>query len=260
MILARSVLFFFSLTLVTLGFGLALALFGWFLPSARKEDLSNRWSAIILRLLKAICGLDYRVTGVENLPQQASIIMAKHQSTWETIALRHIVGGLQSWVLKRELMWVPVFGWALATMSPIAIDRKAGRRAVKQVIAQGIEYLRLGHHVIIFPEGTRTSPGEKRRYGVGGALLAEHSGISVIPIAHNAGVFWQRRSLRKLPGIIDVVVGPPIPVAGRRAQEIIAETYLVFELWFTIAGIYLLLTLSLSMAARVMEKRIAMAA
>lgn len=223
LVLLRSSLFFACFVVVTLTFGLILAIGGWVMPLAWKEGLSNTWSAVTLWLLKTICGLGYRIEGGENLPGTASIIMSKHQSAWETIALRHIVGGRQSWVLKRELMRVPVFGWALATMFPIAIDRKAGRKAVKQVIDQGKDYLSRGHHVIIFPEGTRTAPGTAGRYGIGGALLGQHSGVPVVPIAHNAGVFWRRRGLRKLPGTIDLVIGPAIPTEGRKAQAIITD-------------------------------------
>lgn len=223
MVLFRSLVFFFFFVLLTLIFGLVLAVLGWFIPNDWKEGISNTWSAIVLWLLKVICGLDYRVEGSENLPREPAIIMAKHQSAWETIALRHIVGGRQSWVLKRELMSVPVFGWALATMRPIAIDRKAGRKAVKQVIDQGTEYLQQGQHILIFPEGTRTAPGTPGRYGVGGGLLGQHSGVAVTPVAHNAGVFWRRRGLRKYPGTIDVVVGPPILTEGRKAQAIMKD-------------------------------------
>ena len=223
MLMLRSLAYFLFLVLSILVFGLPLALLGWLLPSAPKQAYSNAWSAANLWALGAICGLRYRVDGKEHLPDQPSIIMSKHQSTWETIALRHILGGQQSWVLKRELMWVPVFGWALATMYPIAINRKAGRRAVKQVLDQGLAYLERGHHIIIFPEGTRTAPGQKGRYGVGGALLAERSGAPVVPVAHNAGEFWKRRDLRKYPGTVDVVIGAPVPTAGRKAQEIMRD-------------------------------------
>jgi len=222
-VLFRSIVFFAGFVLITLLFGLTLAIGGWIMPLSWKEGFSNTWSMTTLWWLRATCRLDYQVEGQENLPKNAAIVMAKHQSTWETIALRHIVGGRQSWVLKRELMWVPVFGWALATMFPIAIDRKAGRKAVRQVIDQGTEYLERGHHIIIFPEGTRTAPGTKGRYGVGGALLAQHTGAPVIPIAHNAGIFWRRRGLRKLPGTIQLVIGPGISTEGRKAQAIIRD-------------------------------------
>jgi 1-acyl-sn-glycerol-3-phosphate acyltransferase len=120
-------------------------------------------------------------------------------------------------------MWIPVFGWALAPFKPIAIDRKAGRKSVKKLLEDGKRWLEAGSSIVIFPEGTRVSPGQRRSYGIGGALLAERSGRPVLPIAHNAGVFWPRRSIAKYPGVIDLVFGPLIPVAGKKAQEINGE-------------------------------------
>ena len=224
MILLRSLLYFVFMALTIVVYGLFLALFGWLLPMRTRNRIGNQWSSVNMWLLKTICGLDYRVRGAENLPgEEAAIVMSKHQSAWETIALRTIIGGNQSWILKRELMWIPFFGWAIAIMEPIAINRKAGRKAVVQVIRQGREYLERGNKVILFPEGTRTAPGTKGRYKLGGALLAEKSGCKVVPVCHNAGVFWRRRDIRKYPGMIDVVVGEPILTEDRKAQEILDE-------------------------------------
>jgi 1-acyl-sn-glycerol-3-phosphate acyltransferase len=151
----------------------------------------------------------------------------------------------QAWVLKRELMWIPVFGWALAAVKPIAIDRKAGRKAMKQVVEQGQACLAEGRNVIIFPEGTRTAPGERRRYNAGGALLAAKAEVPVIPIAHNAGVFWARRGLKKHPGTIQVVIGEPIPTEGKHASDIMAE----IEAW--IEGVQETLPMTLEEARRI---------
>lgn len=222
MILVRSLIFFVLMTLVVVVFGVLLTLLGW-LPTGWKEAIANTWADVTLWLLKVVCRLDYRVEGRENLPEGGVIIMAKHQSAWETIALRSIVRGRQSWVLKRELMWLPVFGWALAVLRPIAIDRSAGRRAVGKVVEQGKRYLEQGRRVMIFPEGTRTAPGVPGRYGKGGAILAEHTGMPVIPVAHNAGVFWKRRGILKYPGTIEVRIGPPIATTGRKATAIIRD-------------------------------------
>ena len=176
-----------------------------------------------LRLLKFFCNLDYRIVGFEHVLKQNCIVMSKHQSTWETIALRGLLPPSQTWVLKRELLSVPFFGWALKRCQPIAIDRKSGRKAVKQVISQGTEALNAGRWVIVFPEGTRVAPGVRKKYGIGGALLAEKSRFPVVPIAHNAGDFWKRRDLRKYPGRVDVIIGPPISSEGKKASQIIAE-------------------------------------
>jgi len=219
----RSLIYFALFVVNTIVFGLLLSILGWVTPDSWSNAVANSWAALNSWLLKVICGLSYRISGSENLPAAAAVIMSKHQSTWETIALRHIVGGKQAWILKRELLRVPIFGWALASMSSIAIDRKAGRKAIIQIIKQGTSLLHSGHRVMIFPEGTRTAPGERGRYGMGGAILAEKSGFPVIPIAHNAGYFWRRRDINKYPGVIDVVIGAPISSNGRHAKEIIRE-------------------------------------
>ncbi|MCB1751810.1 MAG: 1-acyl-sn-glycerol-3-phosphate acyltransferase [Gammaproteobacteria bacterium] len=220
MILFRSLLYFASLIISTTLYGLLLSTIGWFLPFDKRSGIANQWARINLKLQKSICGLDYRVTGLENIPASNTIVLSKHQSAWETIALRCILPPEQTWVLKQELMWIPIFGWALAAAQPIAINRKAGRRAAGQIIAQGRARLQQGRTVIIFPEGTRVAPGTRKKYGIGGALLAEKTGYPVLPIAHNAGVFWRRRGLKKYPGTIQVVIGPVIDSHGLKAAEI----------------------------------------
>ncbi len=220
MIFIRSILYFLMLVLTTLFYSTILVAIGWALPFRRRSAIANGWGRTNLLLQRWICGLDYHVAGRENIPARNCIILCKHQSAWETIALRHILPPEQVWVLKKELMWVPFFGWALALFSPVAIDRKSGRRAVSQIIKQGTEQLQKGRWLVIFPEGTRVAPGEHKRYGIGGALLAEHSGYPVLPIAHNAGVYWRRRGILKYPGTIQVVIGPVIETRGLRATEI----------------------------------------
>jgi 1-acyl-sn-glycerol-3-phosphate acyltransferase len=220
MILLRSLLYYLGLSVSVVIFGLTLALFGWMVPWARRHRLANSWGKVNLWLLRILCGLSYRITGAENLPTGPSIVMSKHQSAWETIALRGILRKEQAWVLKRELTWIPIFGWALLVMKPIAIDRKAGRKAARQIIEQGLSRIAEGRSIVVFPEGTRTAPGERKKYGIGGGMLAERARVPVIPIAHNAGVFWRRRGLSKLPGVIDVVVGPAIDPQGKNAAQI----------------------------------------
>ena len=224
MILARSLLYYVFLTLTILVFGLPLALVGWLLPNAVNQGACRQWALTNLWLQRVLCRLDYHLEGLQHIPRDAPvIIMAKHQSAWETIALRGLISNDQAWVLKRELIWLPVFGWALATTRPIAIDRKAGRKAAQQIVERGLRRLAEGTSVIIFPEGTRTEPGARRKYGIGGGLLAEKSRSPVIPIAHNAGVFWKRRSLRKWPGTIQVIVGRPIQTQDKSAAAVTRE-------------------------------------
>jgi 1-acyl-sn-glycerol-3-phosphate acyltransferase len=177
------------------------------------------WATMIIWLLKRICGLSYRVQGVEHIPKGAAIIFCKHQSAWETIALQRIFPP-QVWVLKRELLWVPFFGWALKMIESVGIDRGSGRKAITEIVTQGTQRLQNGRWVVVFPEGTRVAPGQRKRYGVGGGVLAEKSGFPVVPVAHNAGEFWPRRGLMKKPGVIQVIIGPVIESKGRTAAEI----------------------------------------
>jgi len=170
-----------------------------------------------------VCGLKYDIKGAENLPKTSTIILCKHQSAWETIALRGLLVPTQTWVLKKELLYVPFLGWALALVQPIAINRKAKKKALKHIIEHGKQRLSEGRIVIIFPEGTRVAPDQRKKYGIGGAMLAANSGYPVVPIAHNAGVFWKRRGVIKYPGTIQVVVGKAIETTGKKAGEINKE-------------------------------------
>jgi len=220
MIILRSSIYFVMMVITIIFFGLAMSTVGLLLSLSARDWLSKTWGNTNLWLMRVILGLKYRISGAENLPKNAAIIMSKHQSSWETIALKGLLGKEQSWVLKRELMWIPIFGWALASIPTIAINRSAGRQALKQIIQQGTKLLNDNRIVVVFPEGTRTAPGQKRKYGIGAAMLAEKSGFPVVPIAHNAGVFWRRRGLKKHPGTIDVVVGKPIETKNIKAGEI----------------------------------------
>ncbi|MDJ0860674.1 MAG: lysophospholipid acyltransferase family protein [Gammaproteobacteria bacterium] len=218
---ARSALFVSGLWLSTGVFALLLLL-TFPLPYRWRSRFVLQWTRLNLWSLRNICKLGYELEGVENIPEHPTIVMSKHQSAWETLALQTLFQP-QVWVLKRELLWIPVFGWGLAIMKPIAIDRKSGRRAVRQVVQQGRRRLVEGCWVMIFPEGTRVAPGTRLRYRIGGAVLAEESGFSVVPVAHNAGEFWPRRSFIKRPGTIRVVIGAPIPSESRSAPEIIRQ-------------------------------------
>lgn len=185
----------------------------------RRYGVARYWARFVLWWLRQTCGLDYTVDGSEHLPQGTAIVFAKHQSAWETLVLQEIFPP-QTWILKRELLWIPLFGWALALMEPIAIDRKAGRKALQQVIDQGRRLLEDGRWIIVFPEGTRLPPGARKRYGIGGAMLAERTGFPVVPVAHNAGEHWPRRSWLKFPGTIRLVIGPTIETKGLSAIQI----------------------------------------
>lgn len=189
------------------------------LPYRHRYAFITQWTRFNLWWLRITCGVSCEVKGVENIPAEPSIIFCKHQSVWETLALQRIFPP-QVWLLKRELLWIPFFGWGLAMLDPIAINRKAGRRALKTLLEQGEQRLASGRWIVIFPEGTRVPPGEHRAFHLGGAKLAEYSGALVVPVAHNAGYYWPRRSFLKKPGTICLVIGPPIATSGRKAAEI----------------------------------------
>lgn len=197
----------------------------------RRFYLISRWAAFQIWLVGVLCGLRYEVHGREHLPTGPAIIMCKHQSTWETFSLS-LIFPPQTWVLKREVMWIPLFGWALALLKPIAINRRSKLAAIQQVIEQGRERIRAGIWVTVFPEGTRVAPGQRRRWGQGGAVLAAHTACPVVPVAHNAGHYWPRRGFIKRPGVIQVVIGPAIQTGGLSADEILrrAEGWVAREM------------------------------
>jgi 1-acyl-sn-glycerol-3-phosphate acyltransferase len=203
----------------TFVYGFFFSLVCPFLPFPRRFVLARIWASALLGALKGLCGLDYRVEGRENLPPGNHVALWKHSSSWETVAMTVIIPR-QVWVLKRELTWIPFVGWGIRLLHAIAIDRKAGHSAVSQVVTQGKARLAEGSWIVIFPEGTRMPPGETRKYGSSGALLASEARKLVVPVAHNAGYYWPRRGLLKKRGTIRVMIGPPIDPAGLSVREI----------------------------------------
>jgi len=199
----------------------------WPLPRRTRYRIISSWSRCVVWLARWICGIRWQVEGLEHLPARPAVILAKHQSAWETIAFQ-LIFPPQVYLLKRELLWVPFFGWGLALMSPIAIDRARGRAALRELAARGAERLAQGFWIVVFPEGTRTAPGRRRKYQLGGAWLAARSHAPVVPVAHNAGLRWPRNSFLKHPGLVTVRIGPVIDSAGRSAETInaLAETWI----------------------------------
>ena len=221
MTLARSILFALALILVTPPYAL-LALATFPLPPMLRYRIISGWSRVVVFLARSLLRIEWKVEGHENLPAHPAVILSKHQSAWETLAFQQIFPP-QVHVLKRELLWIPFFGWGLALMSPIAIDRSRGMAAMRQIARKGKQRLEQGFWVIVFPEGTRVGPGEKRKYQQGGAWLASYARAPVVPVAHNAGRVWPRNSFLKYPGMVTVRIGPPIESAGRPAEEITAQ-------------------------------------
>jgi 1-acyl-sn-glycerol-3-phosphate acyltransferase len=186
------------------------------------------WCRFVLASTRIICGLSYQVTGLENLSHvENAIVLCKHQSAWETIALTAILPP-QSILLKKSLLWLPFWGWAMATLKPIAIDRSSPRQALSQLLQTGALRLTEGFWIVIYPEGTRMAPNEAGKFSASGSLLAQRTGYPVIPIAHNAGEFWPRNSFLKQPGVIQLKIGAAITSKNRKSKEINqqAETWI----------------------------------
>ena len=216
--LVRSVIFAVLQTALTIFFSV-LALLSFPLSAHARYRLITGYNHAVIFMARGVLGIRYVVRGAENLPIQPAIILAKHQSAWETVAFLCLFPPVSP-VIKQELLKVPFFGWAFRMLSPIAIDRSGGREALKQIVSQGREKLAQGFWVLVFPEGTRIAPGEKGRYGIGGGWLAAETGAPIVPIAHNAGEVWPKNAFIKRPGTITVSIGPVIDTTGKSAAEL----------------------------------------
>ena len=201
------------------------------LSALTRYRIISLWAKTILFWLKISCNIRFKVNGLENIPKKPFMILSKHQSAWETLAFQKIFPP-QVWVLKRELLWIPFFGWGLSMTSPIAINRKAGKRALEQMLRQGIDRINKGFCIVIFPEGTRIKPNEIGKYHIGGAWLAKKTKINIIPVAHNAGYFWPKNSFLKKPGEITVSIGSSINTSTNTPEEAnkIAKDWIELEM------------------------------
>ncbi len=217
----RSFVFWIFFAIVTVVFA-PLLLLSFPFPFEKRFALTHAWSKLTIWWLGVTCKLYYEIEGQENITDSAGIVFAKHQSTWETLTLNFWFTP-QTWVIKRELLWLPFFGWGAYMMEPIALNRGSGRKAIEQLVEQGRQRLDSGRWIIIFPEGTRIAPGKRGRYRIGGAVLAERTGYPIYPVAHNAGEYWPRRKFLKMPGVIKVCIGAAISPEGKTAQQISSE-------------------------------------
>lgn len=221
MILLRSTLFFLLSIVNTIFWGI-FTVPASILHSRTGYELARSWGICELWMIQNVCGIRHRIVGLENIPAHPCISMAKHQSAWETVfILCHIPRAV--WIIKKELVWLPIIGWVLAGLKSIAIDRKSGKAAIDQIVEQGRDRLAQGWWISIFPEGTRVAPGTRGQYRIGGAILAARTGAPVLPIAHNAGELWPRYSFKKYPGTVTVSIGPVIPTQGREPADIKAD-------------------------------------
>lgn len=222
----RSAIYWLSMFFASIVIG-GLTVFTFPLHVDKRFRFAQNFARFGLWLIEKVCHLSYEIEGLENIPQGGAVVLCKHQSTWETLMLQIDLPAMR-WVLKKELLRIPFFGWGLALMEPIAIDRSLGRKAVSQMVDQGSKMLKDGYWVVVFPEGTRAKPGEAKRYKAGGSRLAVETGFPIVPIAHNAGEFWPRHSFIKWPGCISVSIGPVIETKDKTVEQVTneAETWI----------------------------------
>jgi len=218
MIFLRSLLFMLAMLITTPLIVLALLGVFW-LPSRQRRLFVMPWVRLVMWLIRHVLGIEQRVLGVENIPTTPCVILCKHQSAWETFALQ-LIFPLTSFVYKRELHWLPFFGWGIKLMPFVAIDRASGKAALKQVAERGKRRLDEGYNVVIFPEGTRVAPGEQRPFKIGGAWLAVKAGVPVVPVALNSGECWPRQAFLKTPGTVTLSIGPAIDPTGKKIEAV----------------------------------------
>jgi 1-acyl-sn-glycerol-3-phosphate acyltransferase len=217
-VLLRSVAYVLVQSVLTPAYAAVSLLTFPFSPLTRYRIISS-WSRVMVWLAEHLCGIRYTVVGAAHIPREPCVILSKHESAWETLAFQ-VVFPPQVWVVKRELLWIPFFGWGLAMLSPIAIDRRDGRRALRQTVEQGRERLAEGFSIVVFPEGTRSAPGARGTYQPGGAWLAMQTGAPIVPVAHNAGDCWPRNSFLKYPGLVTISIGPAMRPQGEKAPAL----------------------------------------
>jgi len=219
----RSLLFYLGYSLATVIWGSLSVLVGWLLPyRLRFQFIIGAWTRICLWWLRVTCGIRHEIEGREHIPDTPCVVFCRHESTWETLFLQTLLAP-QATLIKRELLWIPFFGWAFALNKPIAIDRSSPRSALRRLIHVGTSRLKERIWVVLFPEGTRMPVGELGRFQVGGSALAAAAGVPVLVIAHDAGSFWPAHELKKTPGTIRVKILPPIQTNDRDSKSISDE-------------------------------------
>ncbi len=224
----RALAFYLGYIIVTVIWGSLAVIVAWPFPyRLRFQFVIGVWTRMVLAWLRLCCGVRVRIEGAQNIPAAACVVLVKHESTWETLFVQSLFAP-QATLVKKELLNIPFFGWAFRLLRPIAIDRTDPRGALRSLIREGTARLDQNIWVVLFPEGTRVPPGERRDFQAGGAALAESSGRDILVVAHNAGDYWPAHSFAKRAGTITVRICPPIPTQGKRRKEInaIAESTL----------------------------------
>ncbi|MCB1666881.1 MAG: lysophospholipid acyltransferase family protein [Porticoccaceae bacterium] len=220
--LIRSILFYAGYIPIVIVFATFGCTIGAIMPYRMRQNIVTWANALVVRWLNLSCGIKLRIEGLENLPKTPAVIMSKHQSSWETYYLQRILRPVST-ILKKELFKIPFFGWGLYFMHPIAIDRDNPRKAMKQVQEQGLQRLKQGNNVLVYPEGTRVPFGTTGKYARSGASLAIAAQVPVIPVAHNAGYCWEVGKFIKRPGVIHLVIGPAISSANTDSRTLTHE-------------------------------------
>ena len=219
----RAVFFYCGLVTLVLLMSLSVCLVGFF-PFRYRQLCLTFGNKLIMGWLRVTCGVKVKVIGLENIPDDACVVLSNHQSTWETFFLQHLFVPA-SVILKRELLWIPFFGWGLYAMRAIAIKRSKPAGAIRQVLKQGKQRLSKGIKVIIFPEGTRIRSSEVATFMTSGAALAKSAGVQILPVRHDAGHCWPASSWLKTPGTINLVIGPPIDTADGKPRELTEQAH-----------------------------------
>ena len=222
---ARALLFYCGYVVSVALWGAVVVLVGWALPYRLRFPFGvGVWSRFALAWLRITCGVSAKVVGIDNIPHKPCIVLSRHESSWETLFLQTLFKP-QATLIKRELLRIPLFGWGYALMKPIAIDRSSPRAALRKLIATGKRRLDDGIWVVLFPEGTRMTPGQRPDFQAGGAALAAATGAPVIVVAHNAGSYWPAHRLRKTPGTIELRIAPPLATQGKSSKTINREAH-----------------------------------
>lgn len=220
----RALIFLVFQALSLCVWAILFVLIGPFLPFRRRYRLAMRWPQMVILAARIILGIQYQIKGIENLPDGPAILLSKHESAWETLFYPAVFARELCFVFKRELLFIPFFGWGIALLRMIAIDRGRGDHAFAQILKKSDVVLRKeGRWMVFFPEGTRVLPGHYRRFKTGGARLAIATNTPVIPIAMNSGDLWPRKSFLKKPGMITVSIGPALLPEGEDPNTLTAK-------------------------------------
>jgi 1-acyl-sn-glycerol-3-phosphate acyltransferase len=224
----RSAFFYVGYATATIVWGALGTVFGWLLPYRLRFSLIiGVWTWFCLTWLRITCGIRHRIVGLDRIPKQPCIVLCRHESTWETMFLQRLFAP-QATLIKRELLWIPFFGWAFSTLKPIAIDRHQQRKALRTLIQEGTSRLAGGTWVVLFPEGTRMAPGQLGPLHPGGAALGSASGVPILVVVHDAGSYWPAHRFLKRPGTVRVLISEPVSTDGLTSKEVQAQVSKLF--------------------------------